>query len=130
MIALVFCVRKYANVSEKEFYEYWWNEHGPYVAQRAKMLNMQNYIQMPRLNFPGAESVAEARKSLPPFDGVALVTWDSNESLQATFGHKDAKRAGRELIEDERKFIDFEKSTIFFTDWKPVVVDGETVPRG
>jgi len=111
MIALVFCLRKYANVSEKDFYQYWWNEHGPYVARRAKMLNMHNYVQMPRLTFAGAESVAEARKSLPPYDGVALVTWESKESLEATFGHKDAKRAARELIEDERKFIDFERSS-------------------
>jgi hypothetical protein len=127
MIALVFCVRKYPHATVEEFRDYWWNKHGPYVAERAHLLNMKSYTQMPALLAEGMESVAQARGTLPPYDGVAMCTWDSMDALKATFSSRDAKRAGRELIEDERRFVDFSRSTIFFTDVKPVVAEGKVV---
>ena len=43
------------------------------------------------------------------------------EELQASFDDPDARRAGRELIEDEKRFIDLANSPIFFTEEKVVV---------
>ena len=127
MIALMFCVRKYPDSTMEDFRNYWWNTHGPYVAKRAAALNIRDYVQLPRLDLPGLESTAEARGTLPAYDGVAMVTWDSLDALKATFTSKEAKKSGRELIEDERRFVDFSRSTIFFTEAKPVVQNGVRV---
>lgn len=127
MIALMFCVRKYEHASMEEFRDYWWNRHGPYVAERATALNIRDYTQLPRIDIPGMESVAEARGTLPPYDGIAMVTWQSMDALKATFTSKEAKKAGRELIEDERRFLDFSRSSIFFTELKPVVENGKNL---
>lgn len=127
MIALMFCVRRYDDTSVEAFRDYWWNKHGPYVAERAPALNIRDYTQISRIDIPGMESVAEARGTLPPFDGIAMVTWESMDALKATFTSKEAKKAGRELIEDERRFVDFARSSIFFTEFKPVVANGKNL---
>lgn len=121
MITIVFCVRKRADMSEDEFRRFWRDEHGPYVRERAKILRMKRYVQMPRLLDPGLESVATARGAPEPFDGIAQVSWESYDDLKATFTDPAAKRAARELLEDERRFIDFSRSPIFFTEERVVV---------
>lgn len=121
MITIVFCVRKRADMSVEEFRRFWWEEHGPYVKERAPTLRMKRYVQMPRLLAEGFESVATARGAPEPYDGIAQVSWDSLDDLKATFTDPAAKRAARELLEDERRFIDFSRSPIFFTEEKVVV---------
>ncbi len=121
MITIVFCVRKRPDLSDEEFRRIWWEEHGPFVKERAKTLRMKRYVQMPRLLEPGFESVASARGAPEPFDGVAQVSWESMDDLKATFTDPAARRCARELLEDERRFIDFSRSPIFFTEEKVVV---------
>mgnify|MGYP001401687243 CR=1 FL=1 len=121
MITIVFCVRKREDMSLAEFRRFWWEEHGPYVKERAPILRMKRYVQMPRLLEPGFESVATARGTPEPYDGVAMVSWESMDELKVTFTDPAAKRAARELLEDERRFIDFSRSPIFFTEEKTVV---------
>lgn len=123
MITIVFCVRKRPEMSVEEFRRYWWEEHGPYVKARAATLRMKRYVQMPRLLEAGFESVAQARGAPEPYDGVAQVSWESLDDLKATFADPAAKRAARELQEDERRFIDFSRSPIFFTEEKVVVAN-------
>lgn len=121
MITIVFCVRKRPEMSDEEFRSYWWERHGPYVKERSAILRMKRYVQMPRLMEPGLESVARARGTPEPYDGVAQVSWETLDELKATFADPAAKRAARELLEDERRFIDFSRSPIFFTEEKVVV---------
>lgn len=121
MITIVFCVRKRPDMSMEEFRRFWWEEHGPFVKERAAILNMKRYVQMPRLLQEGFESVATARGAPEPYDGIAQVSWESLDDLKATFTDPAARRAARELLEDERRFIDFTRSPIFFTEEKVVV---------
>ncbi len=123
MITIVFCVRKRPEMSVEEFRRFWWEEHGPFVNKRAAALRMKRYVQMPRLLEPGFDSVATARGAPEPYDGIATVSWESLDDLKFTFTDRDAKRAARELLEDERRFIDFSRSPIFFTEEKVVVGD-------
>ncbi|GGA79028.1 hypothetical protein GCM10011385_36490 [Nitratireductor aestuarii] len=121
MINVIFCVYKRPEMSDEEFREFWWESHGPFVKARSEILRMKRYVQMPRLLAPGFESVASARGAPEPFDGIAMVSWESMDELKATFTDPAAKKAARELLEDERRFIDFSRSPIFFTEEKVVV---------
>jgi len=121
MITIVFCVRKRPDMSMEEFRRFWWEEHGPYVKERAVTLRMKRYVQMPRLLAEGFDSVATARGAPESYDGIAQVSWGSLDDLKATFTDPAARRAARELLEDERRFIDFSRSPIFFTEEKVVV---------
>jgi hypothetical protein len=50
------------------------------------------------------------------YDGVAELWWESVDVLQAALMSDEGQQAGNELIEDEAKFIDLAKSTIFFSE--------------
>ena len=66
--------------------------------------------------------VAEVRGSAGrDFDGVAELWWDSLESLLAAVSTEAGQVAGRELLEDEARFIDLPNSPIFFADELEVV---------
>ena len=131
MITVVFCVHRRPGLSVESFKRYWEEQHGPLVKARASVLRIARYVQMPRLDAPGLDSVAIARGAPEPYDGVAQVSWQGLADLQATFGDPAARQAARELLEDERRFIDMPRSPIFFTEEK-VVVDrsGQETRRG
>jgi hypothetical protein len=50
------------------------------------------------------------------YDGLAELWWESEETLQAAFISPQGIDAGAMLVEDEAKFIDLAKSTIFFSE--------------
>jgi heme-degrading monooxygenase HmoA len=56
-----------------------------------------------------------------PPDGVTELWWDSLEDLVAGFSGPAGEKAGRRLIEDEAKFIDFTTSRAFITQERQVV---------
>jgi hypothetical protein len=60
---------------------------------------------------------------VPAFDGVAEVYWDSVEDLLEAAGAPQGRAAGRELLEDERRFIDLPNSSMFYVN------EHEIVPR-
>lgn len=117
MLHLIFCLRRLPHLSREEFQSYWRNIHAPLVARHAKTLGIQRYVQAHTIDPPATRVIAEARGAPDPYDGVAEV-WLNLEDLG-----KDPKAvdAGKELIEDERKFIDLARSPIFLTEDNVVV---------
>lgn len=116
MIKLVYVIRKRADVSEKEFHNYWLHEHGPLVTRLAKAIGARKYIQSHTILADAGASVSQSRKMAEPYDGITEVWWDSVEAMQAGTSTPEGQEAGRLLLQDESKFIDFARSTIFFTD--------------
>jgi EthD domain-containing protein len=53
---------------------------------------------------------------LEAYDGLAEVSWDSVDALVAAFGSEEGQRANKALTEDEARFIDLERSSIFLTE--------------
>ena len=51
---------------------------------------------------------------------MAELWFDSFEAM-ATRSSPEAAEAGRELLEDERKFIDLETSPLWFAEERPVI---------
>ena len=48
-----------------------------------------------------------------PYDGVAELWWKSRDDLTSAMNTTKGRAAAQELLEDEAKFIDFARSTIF-----------------
>ncbi len=60
-------------------------------------------------------------RDLPAFRGVfgpetGTVVYETEADLAAAMQGKDGIEAGRALLEDERKFIDLEGSSLFLTE--------------
>jgi len=47
---------------------------------------------------------------------LAEIWWDSLDALLAAAGSEEGQRASATLIEDEARFIDFERSSLFVAD--------------
>ena len=120
MVKLVYCIRRRTDVSPEEFHRYWLEVHGPKVQSVATALRARRYVQShttaPELN---AMFVA-SRNLAPAFDGITEVWWDSVEDVAAALATPEGAAAGRMLVEDESRFIDFAGSSVFMTTEHPI----------
>ena len=126
MIKMIFCVKRRQDMPADEFYDYWLNQHGPLVRSRADELNIRRYVQSHTViaGLGGAVSDARGMRQTEGYDGVAELWWDSVELMQEATASAAGQDANHVLLEDERKFIDLEASTIFFTEEHEVVSSG------
>jgi hypothetical protein len=122
MIRLTFVLRRRPGLSREEFQDYWRRKHGPLVASHSTRLRILRYVQVHTLDDPVNEQMAEARGGMEePYDGVAELWWWSREEIADGLGQAEAQEAGAELLEDERTFIDLERSPLWFAHEYPQV---------
>jgi uncharacterized protein (TIGR02118 family) len=124
VIKLVFCLRRREGLSREEFQRYWRETHAPLVRERGPALGVRRYVQVHTLP-EGASAALAASRGLEDeeYDGVAELWWDSLEALAAAGSTPEGRRAGAELLEDERRFIDLAHSPIFLAE-EHAVIDG------
>jgi EthD domain len=100
---VVFPLRRRPGMPQDDFYRYWREEHGPLVASVARDLGIRRYVQ---------SHTDHERQVGSPFDGLAEV-WVSEPT--GPFDEEARRRAGRLLVEDEARFIDLARSTLYWT---------------
>jgi len=117
MIKLVYVVCRRADVSEADFHRYWLEKHGPLVRSFAKAIRARKYIQSHTMvPMEQARQAAQRRGMGEPYDGITEVWWDSTEEFNAGSATPEGQAAARALLEDEARFVDLKRSTIFVTD--------------
>ena len=119
MVKLIFCLHRRPELSREQFQAYWRDRHAPLVASFAPVLGIRRYVQCHTLDDVSFAAMTASRGSLPGYDGVAELWFDSLEQCLAARG-PDAREAGRALLEYERRFIDLSRSPLFFADELPV----------
>ena len=116
MVKLVYCVRKHPSLSPEEFRQYWLERHGPLVRQQAAALQARRYIQNHTLDTELNRHAQLPRGTLPPYDGVTEIWWDSLAEVIAAHSSPEGQKANQLLAEDEARFCDLAGSSIFFTE--------------
>jgi hypothetical protein len=117
MIKLVYIVRKRADISEKDFHEYWLKTHGPLVRGFAKSMRAKKYVQSHTVHEDAGQQIRNTRPKMnETCDGITEVWWDSLEDFSSGGAPQERAEAARALLADESKFIDFEHSSIFLTE--------------
>ncbi len=119
MKKLTFVLRRAPHLSREEFQRYWRQQHAPLVEKHREVLGIRRYVQVHTLDTPANEALRASRGAPPEYDGVAELWFDSAEIPMSAA----AARAGAELLEDERRFIDLENSPIWLSEEKPVIGD-------
>lgn len=115
MIKIIFCVRRLPALSPEAFYQYWLENHGPLVRSHSTALRIRRYTQGHTFTDPRIDPAVNARGcQVAAYDGVAEVWWDSVEDLVEAGSSAEGRAAGRELLEDERRFIDLANSSMFY----------------
>ncbi len=115
VLKLTFCLRRLSPLSLAEFQDYWLNKHGPLVRSLQPALGMVRYVQLHRLAGDLADGMRRVRGAPEPYDGVAELWWESEETYRAARRNPAAREAGRELLEDEAKFIDLPRSPLWLS---------------
>jgi len=113
VIKLAFCLRRRPELSREAFQRYWIEEHGPLVRRHAAALRIRRYVQLHTEDHPLNAALAESRGGPEAFDGIAELWWESFEDLASVLAMPEGQRAGAILLEDERRFIDLERSPLF-----------------
>ncbi|WP_291194714.1 EthD domain-containing protein [Hyphomonas sp.] len=114
MIKLTFCLRRLPHLSREDFQRYWRETHAPLVAARAKTLGIVKYEQV-HTGFDALNVGIQASRGGPePYDGIAEIWFESEESMAIAGQNPGAAEAARDLLEDERKFIDLANSPLWF----------------
>jgi uncharacterized protein (TIGR02118 family) len=113
VLKLTFCLRRLPTLSLGEFQDYWLNKHGPLVRRLQPALGMVRYVQTHRLPGDLADGIRRVREAPEPYDGVAELWWESEETYRAARRAPEAREAGRLLLEDEAKFIDLRHSPLW-----------------
>lgn len=106
-------------MSWDEFSDYWREVHAPLVKARAEVLGIRRYVQVRTVQERELHARLQARNggAPEPFDGIAELWYDQLRGER----HPDAAQAARELLEDERNFIDLPNSPIWYgEEWEVV----------
>jgi uncharacterized protein (TIGR02118 family) len=127
LLKLTFCLRRLPSLSVLEFQDYWLNNHGPLVRRLQPALGMVRYVQLHRLDTDLADGMRRVRNAPEPYDGVAELWWESEDTYRAARRNPEAREAGRLLLEDEAKFIDLARSPLWLNR-EEVVVGTPTQP--
>lgn len=115
MVKLTYCVRRRADLSPDSFRKYWLKKHAPLVRKHAAALGARRYVQSHTMDTKFNEALQVSRGAAAAFDGITEVWWDSLEDFSTALATPEARRAGQELLEDERNFIDLAASSLFLT---------------
>lgn len=112
MLKLSFALRRLPHLSREEFQRYWRETHAPLVAKHSETLRIARYVQLHTLDTAAHAALRESRGAPEEYDGVAELWWRSAGDLGAALATEEGRRAGAELLEDERRFIDLPRSTL------------------
>lgn len=118
MIKLTYALVRAPHLTREAFQKYWFETHAPLVASVRETLRIRRYVQLHSLPADVSEPIRRTRHGPEGFDGVAQLWWDSFEAMANN--DPAAAEAGRLLLEDERKFIDLEKSPLWWGEEKVI----------
>lgn len=120
MIKLVYCIARRADVPVDEFYRYWLEEHGPKVKAVAAAIGASKYVQSHTV-MPKANAMLKASRGLADgYDGITEVWFDDDAAFTRAMSTPEGQVAGAMLVEDESRFIDFARSSVFMTREHPI----------
>ena len=121
MIKLTFCLHRLPHLTRAQFQSYWHDKHAPLVAKHREVLRISRYVQLHSSTLDAYDAIRATRGGPEMYDGVAELWWDSLDDLMASGESEEARAAGLELLEDERKFIDLARSPLWLGEERTIL---------
>lgn len=124
MVKITFCLRRLPQLSAQEFQRHWYEVHAPLVRKHQEALRIVRYIQFHSDFGSLTEKLRAFRRSPEPYDGIAEIWYQSRAALETLGRDAGARAASRELLEDEKRFVDLSRSPIWVGEEKVIVGGG------
>ncbi len=125
MLKLTFCMYRLPHLTREQFQNYWENKHPLSAPSNAvEVLGIRKYIQVFPLSEADNSSVKKVRNGSNEFDGVAEIWIDDLETFTTKWKTGEGKEAFESFLEDEKNFVDWERSICFLAEEK-VVLGGQ-----
>jgi EthD domain len=121
MITIHYALHRKSGMTFDQFASYWRGPHADLVKSLAPQLGIVRYVQNHAVLPDIATAMQALRGTAVPFDGVAAISFASAEDLARGNVDPAAAQAQALLAADEAKFIDLDRSSIFFTTAHEVV---------
>ena len=118
MIKLTFCLRRLPGLSRQEFQNHWRENHAPLVEKHKRALRFTRYVQTHTIDDSIGAALAKVRGAPDSYDGVAEMYWSDHRELAASMTSAEGREAGRELLADEKLFIDLGASPVWLGEEK------------
>lgn len=112
-VKATYLLTKRDDLSQAQCHETWLDDHGPLVASFAGPLRMAKYVQSHAIAPEVNAGIQAGRNYEPPLDGITEVWVNSLEEMGA--GGEAGRQAGAALVEDERRFVQMDRSRLFLT---------------
>ena len=112
-LKIVYCLKRLPQLTHAEFSRHWREIHAPLVEKHRSVLRIARYVQAHSDLGTLSDQLRAFRGSPEPYDGVAEIWYESRQALETLGGDPAARAASRELLEDERRFVDLSRSPIF-----------------
>lgn len=120
MIKLTFCLRRLPHLSRAEFQSHWIGPHRDIMIKHKQALGYRRYVQAHTIDGATSSRIEKSRGGPEAYDGTAEVWYDDLETLEQSLASEAGKIAGRELIEDEKRFIDMANSPVWLSEEKVI----------
>lgn len=114
-IKVVYCLTRRQDLTRTQFQEYWLGQHAEKVRQRAHHIGMVRYVQSHGYDSPLNGAMSASRAGTAGYDGIMEGWWDDEAQALSALSTQEGREAMADLLDDERQFIDFERSPIFMT---------------
>lgn len=110
MLVMMVALTRLPKLSRQEFHSYWFDQHGPLVKHNATVLGILEYVQLHSVDDSTLPTSARRAQDTANFDGVAQIWFANAQDFSQRMEDPLARIAMRELVADERKFIDLGRS--------------------
>lgn len=117
VIKLTCIIRKRQDLSRKEFYRYWLEDHAPLATELVKTLGAFRYVQSHTLDTNLNPLLRASRFQYDTvFEGITEVWFPSEGELISRMASAEGALANSRLALDESMFINLTQSSYFFTN--------------
>lgn len=110
MVNVVYCMRRRADLTLERFLDHWGRVHAPIVTANLTLLRLAGYQRIVPKAHEMSPQIERRNVSQAPYDGIALLTWASEADLKYSLQDPDALAVQRALAQDEKLFVDAERS--------------------
>lgn len=128
MLKICYCMRRQSHLSREEFQEYYRKKHTRVLdPDEVAALGMRRYVQLHPLSAEQCAQLDMGRGGETEFDAVAEIWLDDYEAFERHWMGEKGRAAISKLLEDEKNFVDWERSVIFMSK-ELVFLDGPSTP--